>query len=168
MNQQKSQEKLSTWDQATEDALVYSTVTEFLETINQLDTKMRAKCVEKFSQIELGVSNITALEIVSSIKETLIVRRSKKVEEETTRSTIISAVCGPQVTLKKVSSAFGIYQNNHHKLLKYRKRRDAYISGETDNMSGDRYASDKYGFPKEVLEIVDEFFKSDQCGTPDK
>ena len=51
--------------------------------------------------------------------------------------------------------------------MKYRMRREAYISGEADSMSGDRYPREKYGFPEAVLGLVKEFFESDECGTPD-
>ena len=80
---------------------------------------------------------------------------------------MISAACGPDVKLKTVSTVFGIYEGNHYKLDKYRKRRQAYVSGESDNMDGDRYKSQKYGFPAEVLDVIKEFFKSPECATPD-
>ena len=60
-----------------------------------------------------------------------------------------------------------MYAKNHHKLEKYRERRKAFIDGMADSMTGDRYESEKYGFPQEVLDIVQEFFESDECGTPD-
>ena len=121
MNKVKPQTKPSTWDQSTEDAFVLSIVNKLQETINQLDTKLRAKCLDKFYEIESGVGNITALKIVSSIREILSIRKSKKLEEETIRSTIISAVCGSQVPLKKVSSAIRIITTNLRNILNVEK-----------------------------------------------
>ena len=140
---------------------------ELIKILDDLEPKLRKKSLEALFREEQLLLPAEVHEVVSSIKEIICDKRSKNKESERIRSTLISAACGPNVNLKTVSTVFGIYGGNYHKLDKYRQRRQAYISGESGNMDGVRYESQKYGFPAEVLDVVREFFESPECGTPD-
>lgn len=62
--------------------------------------------------------------ILSAIKDIIHYRTSNDPEQEDLRSMIISACCGPEVTLKELSNVLGIYRNrNYLKLNVYRRRR---------------------------------------------
>ena len=105
---------------------------------------------------------------MSSIKEVLHNRISSDREHENVRSTVISACCGPQVNLKELSELLEIYGNrNVHKLKKYQRRREEYMNGTTSHMSGHRYAGDRYGFPKRVMQFMRNWFDCEECSTPD-
>ena len=144
---------------ATIDALVKSSVNDLLIILYKLDLKVRKKCVDMLMINEKRLPSVEVVEVLKSIKEVVNFQRSRNAKEESIRSTLISSACGPEVLLKTVSSVFGIYEGNrnHYKLEKYRQRRQAYMSGENDNMEGARYASEKYGFPAEVLDVIKEF-----------
>ena len=149
-------------------ALVYSKVNKIHGILSPLSPRLRKECVNKFIKDEASVLTEDTERVMLSIREVLKSKTSKNLEDTKIRSTLLSAACGPQVSLKSVSAIFGIYAGNHMKLNKYRQRRHAYLSGESKNMDGDRYASKNYGFPQEVLDIARQFFKSPDCGTPDK
>ena len=155
---------------ATLDALVKTKLNELLDVLQSLTAPVREKCVLELNKNERFLYPEKVNNVLASLREVIGSRNSKTIENERLRSTIISAACGPHVSLKAVSRVFGIYDDNynHYKLEKYRKRREAYMSGKVDNLDGDRYPSKNYGFPSEVLDLVGEFFESPECGTPDK
>ena len=122
-------------------------------------------------QLILGISGeeLRVLRsIIKSIKEVVLYRISTCKEHEAVRSNILSACCGPNVDLPALSAALGIYENrNWPKLKIYRSRRVAYLRGSTMDMSGDRYKGLHYGFPVEVIRVLQNWFLDDDCSTPD-
>ena len=119
--------------------------------------------------LEFSGKEITVLRsILKSIKEVVLKRSSTCKEQEAVRSNIISACCGPDVELPALSDALGIYKNrNWPKLELYRSRRVAFMRGSTVDMSGDRYKGLHYGFPVEVIRVLQNWFLDDDCSTPD-
>ena len=82
-------------------------------------------------------------------------RTSKDREHASVRSKIISACCGPEVDLNTVSEVLEFYTNrNVHKLKMYKERREEYMAGKSNNMSGCRYSADQYGFTTEVVDFM--------------
>ena len=107
--------------------------------------------------------------ITTAIKDIIHYRSSKDLEQEALRSTVISACCGPDVTLKELSNVLGIYGNrNYFKLNVYRRRREAYLAGHATNLSGERYASQRHGYPEDVMSFLTRWFVDDCCSTPDR
>ena len=93
--------------------------------------------------------------VTSALKDIIHHRAANVPDHEAIRSTIISACCGPDVTFQALSKMLGIYGNrNYMKLEVYRKRREAYFAGQATNLRGERYASDKYGYTKEVMNFM--------------
>ena len=41
------------------------------------------------------------------------------------------------------------------------------MNGTTSHMSGHRYAGDRYGFPKRVMQFMRNWFDCEECSTPD-
>ena len=153
---------------ATLDAFVKSKVNELKKELCSLEPFVRKKCVDELIKTEKRLHQSKLDKVLSSIKEVIrYSRSSRNRESESFRSTLISAACGPNISLKTVAEVLGIYYGNQHKLDKYRQRRKAYMSGAAKNMNGDRYLDGNYGFPKKVLDVVREFFESPECGTPD-
>ena len=118
---------------------------------------------------QLGCVEEHVPSILKSIKEVVQQRTSRDQHHEAVRSTIISACCGEHVNLKKISQLLGIYENrNAHKLTKYKDRREGYMTGRSNHMSGQRYSSDHYGFTEDVMQFMRDWFEDDECSTPDK
>ena len=157
----------NSYNSATIDAFVESRVNELVKALDDFQPTLREKCLDELMRKENRLLPVELHKVLSSIKEVVCSKRSKNAESERIRSTLMSAACGPGVSLKTVSEVLGIYEGNHQKLSKYRQRRQAYLSGEVGNMDGDRYCSKSYGFPAEVLDVVKEFFQDPECGTPD-
>ena len=42
------------------------------------------------------------------------------------------------------------------------------MSGKSANLKGERYSTEKYGFPEEVMNFMRAWFDDQECGTPDK
>ena len=80
-------------------------------------------------------------QLVDAIREVIHYRSSKRAGCENIRSVLLSSVCAPGVKLKDVAKLMCIYENrNYLKLEVYKKRRAAYMSGNSEHMSGTRHA----------------------------
>ena len=77
MNKPDIREKNSSIEQATQELLIDSLVSELRTKLDNFDTKIRIECVDRFTKLELPGSYITIVKITSSIKEVLSLRRSK-------------------------------------------------------------------------------------------
>ena len=78
MSKPDVREKNSSIEQATQELLINSLVSELRTKLDDFDSKIRKECVDRFTKLELSGSYITAVKIISSIKEVLSFRRSKK------------------------------------------------------------------------------------------
>ena len=106
--------------------------------------------------------------VFTSLREIIHNRDSADRDHEGVRSTVISACCGYHVDLSKLSCLLGIYENrNFHKLQLYKARREAYMLGRSRTMTGERYASNHYGFSTLVIQFLRRWFDDDDCSTPD-
>ena len=98
---------------ATVDALVKSKVNDMLEVLNDLEPYLREECLDTLMTKETGLIPGEVHEVLPSVKEVVTDKRSKSIESERIRSTLISAACGPNVNLKAVSTVLGIYKGDH-------------------------------------------------------
>ena len=130
-------------------------VKDILQTLEGVDEKMRTEILKKlYDKGQSSNSRIFNL-IAVAIKEVLLFTSSNYRKYEAVRSTILGTICAPSIPLKDVAEAMEIYGNrNFHKLKLYRERRQAFIGGSAENMSGRVYAPDCYGFPKEVVTFL--------------
>ena len=137
-------------------------------TLNGLSKKERVQVLSRVLKNKSLQSLSVLMQLVNSIKQILHYKTSKQNEQEAIRSTLLSSICSSKVDRKGVCELLEIYQNrNSHKLSKYQKRREAYLSGSTSNMEGKRFASELYGFPVAVVKLMKNWFDHEECGTPD-
>ena len=127
-----------------------SAISKLKESLRNLSEDLRGKVLSEWkSNEQRELTNI-----INSIKEVVGYRISSDRKHEDLRSTIISACCGPQVDLKALSEALGLYQNRKfHKFKLYQTRRSDYMMGITDHMSGCRYAANLVNFSTIVIFI---------------
>ena len=109
--------------------------------LNKVSDAGRSEIISKLTEFKFDEDLEITKQVVEAIREVIHYRGSKRASCENVRSVLLSSVCAPGIKLKDVAKLMRIYENrNYQKLEKYKKRRAAYMSGNSDHMSGTRYA----------------------------
>ena len=128
-------------------------VNELLRSLDDVGGDLKSDVLNKLcANADVPLNNCVG-QMVDALKEVVHFASAKSHTRgfESIRSTLLSAVCAPDIPLKRIAETFAIYRNrNYHKLDLYQKRREAFLGGSAVNMCGERYTSAFYGFPREV------------------
>ena len=150
------------------DSIVEDTVAEVNQIMDKLPKEKKRFLSTRLTKPIITHSDRVSKQIMTAIKEVLHFKTSKQSDHEAVRSTLLSAICAPEIRLRDVSDLLSVYQNrNHHKLAVYQGRRKKYLQRQASHMRGQRYAAELYGFPKAVKELMIKWFEHDECGTKD-